>query len=205
MKEFPSRLIEQTVEELSRFPGIGKRTALRLSLWLLKQEIQTCDSIGNAIIKLRRETQYCKKCHNISDKELCEICANPSRDEHQICVVEDCRDIIAIENTSQFKGLYHVLGGIINPMEGMGPSDINYLSLETRIKETNTKEIIFALPPTIEGDTTCFFLYKKLKQFKTNITTIARGISIGNEIEYTDEITLGRSISNRIPYSEKSK
>lgn len=203
MKEYPSKLIEQAVEELSRFPGVGKRTALRLCLWLLKQEESVVQNMGNAIIKLRKDIQYCSKCHNISDQSKCEICANPKRDEKQLCIVEDSRDVIAIESTGQYNGLYHVLGGIINPMEGVGPSELNIASLIPRIEEMEPEEIILALPPTVEGDTTNFYLYKKLKGVDSKVTTIARGIAIGNELEYTDEVTLGRSIANRVPYSSK--
>jgi recombination protein RecR len=197
---FPSKLLENAVNELSKLPGIGRKTALRLVLHLLKQETANTDALGESIIKLRREVNYCKQCHNISDSEICLICSNPQRDQSLVCVVEDVRDVMAIENTGLYKGIYHVLGGIISPMEGIGPSDLNFETLVDKASKGEIKEIIMALSATMEGDTTNFYLYKRLKEFNITITTIARGISIGDELEYADEITLGRSIVNRTPY-----
>ncbi len=200
MNNYSSKLLEEAVNELSRLPGIGRKSALRLALHLLKQDPQQVDNFGNSIIRMRNEILHCKICHNISDTDICEICANPKRDQSILCVVEDIRDVMAIENTSQFLGLYHILGGIISPMDGIGPQDLNIQSLVDRVKEGGIKEVIMALSTTIEGDTTNFYIYKQLKEFDIQITTIARGISIGDEIEYADEVTLGRSILNRLPY-----
>ncbi|MCF8233819.1 MAG: recombination mediator RecR [Bacteroidales bacterium] len=200
MNTYSSKLLEQAVNELSRLPGIGRRTALRLALHLLRQEKEEAESLGNSLIKMRNEIVFCKHCHNISDNEVCDICASPKRDNSLICVVEDTRDVMAVENTSQYQGLYHVLGGIISPMEGIGPNDLNIGSLVKRISEHETVEVILALPTTVEGDTTNYFIYKKLKDFNISISTIARGISIGDELEYADEVTLGRSILNRTPF-----
>lgn len=201
MIRFPSKRVEQAVDELAQLPGIGKRTALRLALHLLKQDKQKSEALGNAIIEMRREIVYCQRCHNISDKALCDICASHNRNHALICVVEDVRDVMAIENTSQYNGVYHVLGGIINPMEGIGPEDLTIEQLISRI-EDNVEEIIMALPTTIEGDTTNYYIHKKIKDKNVKMSTIARGVSIGNELEYADEITLGRSIVNRTPYDE---
>ena len=207
MYNFPSKLLENAVNELSKLPGIGRKTALRLVLHLLRQTTTNTDALGESIIKLRREVNYCSQCHNISDSETCLICSNPQRDHSFVCVVEDVRDVMAIENTNQFKGVYHILGGIISPMDGIGPSDLNIESLVKKVAKGNVKEIIMALSATMEGDTTNFYVYKKLKaclterhEFDLTITTIARGIAIGDDLEYTDEITLGRSILNRTPY-----
>jgi len=200
MNSYSSKLVENTVNELSRLPGIGKKTALRLALHLLKKEPHISESIGSAIIKMRSEIVFCKKCHNISDAELCEICVNPKRDENILCVVEDVRDVMAIENTGQYNGLYHILGGIISPIDGIGPNDLNIDSLVSRVKEEAITEVIMALSTTIEGDTTNFYIYKKLKDFELAVSTIARGISVGDELEYADEVTLGRSLLNRTPY-----
>ncbi|MBI9037888.1 MAG: recombination protein RecR [Bacteroidales bacterium] len=200
MNTYSSKLLENSVNELSKLPGIGKKTALRLALHILKEESNYAESLGSSIIELRNKIQYCKTCHNISDSEACEICANPKRDHSTLCVVEDVRDVMAIENTGQFNGVYHILGGIISPMDGIGPSDLNIESLIRKVSEDNTNEIIMALSTTIEGDTTNYYIYKKLSHFNIKITTIARGISIGDELEYADEITLGRSIINRMPY-----
>lgn len=202
MIRFPSKRVEQAVDELSQLPGIGKRTALRLALHLLKQDVQKSEALGNSIIKMRNEIVYCKRCHNISDKELCDICASSRRNHSIICVVEDVRDVMAIENTSQYNGVYHVLGGIINPMEGVGPEDLTIEKLIERTNQEEVEEIIMALPTTIEGDTTNYFIHKKVKESKVRMSTIARGVSIGNELEYADEVTLGRSIVNRTPYDE---
>ncbi len=197
---YPSKLIENAVNEISKLPGIGKKTALRLVLHLLKREEETSASLADAIIQMRTQIQYCRQCHNISDAETCAICANPARDRSLMCVVEDTRDVLAIENTAQYRGLYHVLGGIISPMEGVGPNDLHIDSLVRRLPGSEVKEIIMALSPTMEGDTTAFYLTKKMKPFNLKISTIARGIPIGGELEYADEITLGRSIATRVRY-----
>ena len=202
MENFPSKKVAQAVEELSQLPGIGKRTALRLALHLLKQDAQKSDALGNSIIRMRHDVIYCKTCHNISDHEQCDICASTRRDHTIVCVVEDVRDVMAIENTSQYKGVYHVLGGIINPMEGISPEDLTIDKLVQRIDNENLEEIIMALPTTIEGDTTNYYIHKLIKDKPVKMSTIARGVSIGNELEYADEITLGRSIVNRTPYDE---
>lgn len=202
MQNFPSKRVEQAVEELSKLPGIGKRTALRLALHMLKQDKLYADALGNSIIRMRNEITYCKKCHNISDHELCDICSDHSRDQTLICVVEDVRDVLAIENTAQYKGIYHVLGGIISPMDGIGPEDLNIEELVDRIKNEEVKELIMALPTTIEGDTTNYYIHKLIKDKAVKMSTIARGVAIGNELEYADEITLGRSIINRTPYDD---
>ncbi|MEI6454815.1 MAG: recombination mediator RecR [bacterium] len=200
MYSIPSKLLERAVTELAKLPGIGRKTALRMALHLLKQEATAVESFGSAVIKMRNEVIYCMRCGNISDSEQCDICSNPRRDHEVICVVEDIRDVIAIENTAQYQGVYHVLGGIISPMEGIGPQDLNLESLFRRVAGSGTREIILALPTTIEGDTTNFFLYKKLRETGVKLTAIARGISVGDELEHTDEVTLGRSIMNRTPY-----
>jgi recombination protein RecR len=197
---FPSSLIEEAVNELSKFPGIGKKSALRMVLFLLKQEVVVVNRMGEAIIKLRNEIKFCERCHNVSDQKLCNICSNPKRDSKLVCVVEDLRDVMAIENTNQFGGNYHVLGGLINPIQGIGPDQLKIESLIERIKGFEVKEVILALSATMEGDTTAFYLSKKLSPIGVNISTISRGIAIGGELEYADEITLGRSIANRIPY-----
>lgn len=200
MNSFSSKLLEDAVNELAKLPGIGRKSALRLALHLLKQHEEEVQSFGNSLIRMRNEIKQCKVCYNISDVDTCEICANPKRDQSIVCVVEDIRDVMAIENTSQFMGLYHVLGGIISPMEGIGSDDLQIESLITRVKNDNVKEVIMALSTTIEGDTTNFYIFKQLKETGVKITTIARGVSIGDELEYADEITLGRSIINRTPY-----
>jgi len=200
MNSYSSKLVENTVNELARLPGVGKKTALRLVLHLLKKDENFALSLGNAIIKMRNEIMFCTECFNISDTEICEICANPNRNKETICVVEDIRDVMAIENTGQYKGIYHILGGIISPMDGIGPNELQIDSLVNRVSQGNTKEVIMALSTTIEGDTTNFYIYKKLKEFNLTISTIARGIAIGDELEYADEVTLGRSILNRTPY-----
>jgi recombination protein RecR len=200
MNSYSSKLVENAVNELSRLPGIGKKTALRLALHLLKKEKEVAETLGKAIIKMRDEIMFCKTCFNISDSEVCEICANPKRDMENVCVVEDIRDVMAIENTGQYNGVYHILGGIISPMDGIGPNDLNIDSLVNRVSNGDVKEVIMALSTTIEGDTTNFYIYKKLKDLNVEISTIARGIAIGDELEYADEVTLGRSILNRTPY-----
>jgi recombination protein RecR len=200
---YPSKLVEQAVNELSRLPGIGKKTALRLALHLLKEGESDVESLGNALIKMRSEIQYCKICHNIADLEICEICSDNRRDQSVVCVVQDVRDVLAIENTQQYKGLYHILGGIISPMEGIGPGDLSIESLVDKVSAGQFREIIMALPATIEGDTTNFYIFKRIREYELTISTIARGVSIGNELEFTDEVTLGRSILYRIPYQER--
>lgn len=195
--------METAINELSRLPGIGKRSALRLALHILREDESLAENLSSAILKMRRDIVFCSRCYNISDSELCDICSNHKRDENKICVVEDTRDVIAIENTSQFNGLYHVLGGIINPIEGIGPNDIKIRELVQRINSEPIHEIILALPATVEGDTTNYYIYKLVKDFEIKITAIARGVAIGDELEYADEITLGRSILNRLPF-EKS-
>lgn len=203
--EFSSKLLENAVYEVSQLPGIGKRTALRLVLHLLKQPEAQTHHLAQALSKLREEINFCKSCFNISDTEICEICSNPKRDESIICVVEDIRDVMAIENTAQFQGLYHVLGGKISPMEGVGPQDLNIVPLVNKVKEGKVKELIFALSSTMEGDTTNFYIYKQLESLDVTTSTIARGISVGDELEYADEVTLGRSILNRVPFERSIK
>lgn len=205
MNEYSSKLLETAVNELSRLPGIGKKTALRMALHILREEANYANNLGKAVIRMREEIVFCKRCNNISDTEECAICANPKRDENTICVVEDTRDVLAIENTAQFNGLYHVLGGIINPIEGIGPNDIHVRHLVERVNTEEINEIILALPATVEGDTTNFYIYKLLNPFQIKVTSIARGVAIGNELEYTDEITLGRSILNRLPFDGMAK
>lgn len=195
-----SVLLDNAVKEFSKLPGIGKKTALRLVLHLLRQSNEDVEQFGNAFITLRNGIRYCKVCHNISDSEICGICADERRDASQICVVENINEVISIENTQQFHGLYHVLGGVISPMDGVGPSDLAIDELIARLETGGIKEVILALSPTMEGDTTNFYLYKKLAKYEVEITTIARGVSIGDELEYADEVTLGRSILNRTPY-----
>lgn len=198
---YPSALLEKAINEFAKLPGIGRKTALRLVLFLLRQEASAVESFGNAIITLKREIKYCKECHNISDTDICQICANPSRDDKTICVVETIRDVMAIENTQQFKGLYHVLGGVISPMDGIGPNDLQIESLVQRVQNKNIDEVILALSSTMEGDTTNFYIFRKLAPLNIKMSVIARGISIGDELEYTDEVTLGRSILNRLPFN----
>jgi len=197
---FPSKLLENAVNELAKLPGIGRKTALRMALHLLKSNQAEVENFGTSIIKMRNHIIYCNDCGNISDQEHCAICSNLKRDHTQVCVVEDIRDVMAIENTGQYSGVYHVLGGIISPMEGIGPQNLNIENLLTRLSGGNIEEVILALPTTIEGDTTNFYLYKKLLPFNIKLTMIARGISIGDELEHTDEVTLGRSILNRTLY-----
>lgn len=202
---FSSKLLENAVYEISQLPGIGKRTALRLALHLLKQPALQSESLAQALTKLRNEVNYCASCHNISDTEICEICSNHNRDTSVICVVEDIRDVMAIEYTGQFQGLYHVLGGKISPIDGVGPNNLTIPSLINKVREGTIREIIFALSNTMEGDTTNFYIFKQLEPFSVTISTIARGISVGNELEYTDEVTLGRSILHRIPFEKSLK
>ncbi len=198
----PSKRLEQAVQAFSALPGIGQKTALRLVLHLLKQDKQSVNKFAAAFDKLKEEIKYCNVCHNISDTDVCAICSNHRRNRDEICVVEDIRDIIAIENTQQYNGLYHVLGGLISPMEGKGPGDLNIESLIYRVKEESPKEIIMALSATMEGDTTIFYINKKLTEFDVKISTISRGVSFGGELEYVDEITLGRSILSRVSYQQ---
>jgi recombination protein RecR len=200
--EFPSRLLEDAVNEFSSLPGIGRKTAFRLVMHLLRRDAAEVRRFGESIIRLHEEIRYCKVCHNISDSEICNICSDEKRDRKTICIVESIQDVMAIENTRQFRGLYHVLGGIISPIDGIGPSDLKIDSLEEKVKSGEVNEIIFALSATMEGDTTNFYLYKRLRQYNINMTTLARGVAIGDELEYTDEITLGRAINNRNPYQQ---
>jgi len=197
---FSSKLLENAVNELSRLPGIGKKTALRLALHLLNRPVEEVDSFARTIYDMRREIKRCKSCNNISDTDLCEICSNPKRDKGLLCVVQDTRDVMAIENTGQFTGLYHVLGGIISPMEGIGPEELNIPSLAEKVAGEGTREVILALPATVEGDTTGYYLFRKLHREGLVVSVIARGVAIGDDIEFTDEVTLGRSILNRTPY-----
>ncbi len=203
--EFSSKLLENAVNEMSQLPGIGKRTALRLVLHMLQQPKAQTLALSQALLNMRNDIKFCRSCHNISDVDLCEICANPNRDDTLICVVEDIRDVMAIENTSSFKGHYHVLGGKISPMDGIGPHDLNIVSLIDKVKSGEIKEIIFALSSTMEGDTTNFYIFKQIQDCDIVTSTIARGISVGDELEYTDEITLGRSIVNRVPFEYSLK
>ncbi|NOY50541.1 MAG: recombination protein RecR [Chlorobi bacterium] len=202
MNEYSSRLLETAVNELSRLPGIGKKTALRLALHILREDKSFASNLGGSIVKMRNEILFCAKCNNISDDNICGICSNHKRNENLVCVVENTQDVIAVENTSQFNGIYHVLGGIISPIDGIGPNDLSISKLIKRINEEEIKEIILALPSTVEGDTTSFYIYKLVKEFDIEVTTIAKGISIGEELEYADEITLGRSIINRLPFDK---
>lgn len=196
---FSSKLIEDAVLEFSKLPGIGKKTALRMVLHLLKMDKDKVDGFSGAIARMRHEIQFCTTCHNVADSDTCALCANPSRNRGQICVVENLRDVIAIESTQQFNGLYHVLGGILSPLDGIGPEQLNISSLHTRIKEQGAEELIMALSPTIEGDTTVYYIARQLKDLPVRITTIARGIAFGGELEYADEMTLARSIAKRLP------
>lgn len=197
---YPSRLLETAVNEFAKLPGVGRKTALRFVLHLLRQEKGESAMLGESILELINNVRYCHSCNNISDTETCSICADSSRHHNQVCVVENIRDILALENTQQYRGVYHVLGGIISPMDGIGPSDLNLRSLEEKLAAGAVNEIILALSTTMEGDTTNFYLYRKFSSYPVKITTLARGVSIGDELEYTDEVTLGRSILNRTPY-----
>jgi recombination protein RecR len=199
---FPSKLVENAVEQLSSLPGIGRKSSLRLVLHMLKQDKLSVEQFGDSFIQLINRINYCTRCYSISDSELCEVCANPKRDKETICIVEDIRVMMAIENTMQYKGVYHILGGLISPMDGIGPTNIRVDELISRIENKNIKEVIFALSTTMEGDTTNYYLFRRLKDYDIKISSIARGIAIGDELEYTDEITLGTAISSRMPYSE---
>lgn len=203
--EFSSKLLEKAVNEMSQLPGIGKRTALRLVLHLLKQPVEQTQFLSQALTTMREEVKFCKNCHNISDVEVCEICSNTSRNHKIICIVEDIRDVMAIENTNQFRGIYHVLGGKISPIDGVGPSQLNITTLVDKIRKGETEEIIFALSSTMEGDTTNFYIFKQIKDFDIKTSTIARGIAVGDELEYADEVTLGRSILQRVPFENSLK
>ena len=203
-QEYPSTLLERAVNEFSKLPGIGRKTATRLVLHLLRKSEDEVAAFSDAIIRLKREALYCRECHSISDREICPICANPSRDHSIICVVENIQDVMAVENTMQFRGVYHVLGGVISPMDGVSPSDLQIESLIARVSSGEVKEIILALSSTMEGDTTNFYIYRKLMQYDVKLSVIARGISVGDELEYADEITLGRSIVNRTPFTGKT-
>lgn len=200
-QQYSSLLLEKAVSEFAKLPGIGKKTAMRLVLHLLRQDTASVEAFGNSVITLKREVKYCKVCHNISDTDVCQICANTQRDSSTVCVVENIRDVMAVEATQQYKGLYHVLGGVISPMDGVGPGDLQIESLINRVKDGGVKEIILALSTTMEGDTTNFYLYRKLEKSGVKLSIIARGVSIGDELEYTDEITLGRSIVNRTAFN----
>ena len=197
---FPSKLIENAVEAFAQLPGIGRKTALRLVLHLLKQDMKSVKDFGAAVTEMRKGIKFCRKCHNVADQDLCSICENPARDQTTVCVVETIRDVIAVEQTDQYNGSYHVLGGVISPIDGVGPEDLNTDTLIRRVAGGDVKEGIMAISPTIEGDTTIFYLSKKLKEYPVSITTIARGISFGGELQYTDEVTLARSIVTRLPY-----
>jgi recombination protein RecR len=203
--EFSSKLLEKAVNEMAQLPGIGKRTALRLVLHLLKQPKEQTVFLSQALVTMREEIKFCESCHNISDSSICEICSNSKRNQQIICVVEDVRDVMAIENTGQFRGIYHVLGGKISPIDGIGPSQLKINTLVEKVKSGNVQELIFALSSTMEGDTTNFYIYKQVKDFGIITSTIARGISVGDELEYADEVTLGRSLINRIPFENALK
>ena len=199
-QQYPSQLLEKAVEEFAKLPGIGRKTALRLVLYLLRQETADVEQFADAVKEMKHGIKHCKVCHNISDNDVCPICSSQQRDNSTICVVENVRDVMAIENTAQFNGLYHVLGGIISPMDGIGPSDLEINSLVSRVAAGGVKEVILALSPTMEGDTTNFYIFRKLADYDVKLSVIARGISVGDELEYADEVTLGRSILNRTPF-----
>lgn len=201
-RAYPSTLLENAVDELSALPGVGRKTALRLSLYLLRREPEYAERLGTALQTLRRDVKYCRTCHNICDTDLCDICADTSRDRSTVCVVENVKDVMTVENTAQFRGLYHVLGGIISPIDGIGPADLEIESLVKRVAEGEVREVVLALSTTMEGDTTNFFIYRKLSAYPVRVTVIARGVSIGDELEYADEVTLGRSILNRVEFND---
>lgn len=198
---YSSQLLEKAVTEINRLPGIGSKTALRLALHLLRQEEGKVDALANSIVKMRREVHYCKTCHNICDGDCCEICNNPLRDKSIVCVVENIQDVMAIENTMQYRGLYHVLGGVISPMDGIGPSDLQIESLVERVRQGGVAEVILALSPTMEGDTTNYYIFRKLEETGVKVTVIARGVAQNDELQYTDEVTLGRALAGRIPFN----
>ncbi len=201
--QYPSKLLNRAVEEFSRLPGIGRKTALRLVLYMLRQNVEVSDAFAEAIKTLRHDVKYCKLCHNICDNEICDICSNPRRDSSIICVVENVQDVLAVENTQQYSGLYHVLGGVISPVDGIGPNNIEIQSLVDRVKQGGVKEVILALSPTMEGDTTNFYISRRLADSNVKLSVIARGVTVGDELEYTDEVTLGRSILNRTEFTGK--
>lgn len=202
----PSKILENTVNELSKLPGIGKRTALRFALYLLKQPPSEIDALASALVQLKSDIKYCKRCHCVSDNDICPVCSNPKRDGTTVCVVENIQDVMAIENTQQFNGVYHVLGGVISPIDGVGINDLHIADLIARVETENVKEVILALPTTMEGDTTNFYIHRQLQRFDTvAVSTIARGIAIGDNLEYADEVTLGRSIINRVPFENVFK
>ncbi len=203
--KYPSALLENAVNELATLPGVGRKTALRLALYMLRRDPSYTENFARALVELRRDVKYCRVCHNICDEDMCSICANPNRDHSLVCVVENIKEVMAIENTGQFKGVYHVLGGIISPMDGIGPNDLEIDSLVERVANGEIKEVILALSTTMEGDTTNFFIYRKLSPYSIKISVIARGVSIGDEIEYADEVTLGRSILNRTSFNDSIK
>jgi recombination protein RecR len=205
ISRYPSKLLEEAVEVFAGLPGIGRKTALRLVLFLLRQDKEVIGRFGETILRLKDEIRYCSSCNNISDKEVCDICANTHRDHSVVCVVENPQDVMAIENTGQYHGIYHVLGGLISPVDGIGPDDLVTAPLEEKVRKGEVKELILALNTTMEGGTTNFYLFRKFKEFPVKITTLARGVSIGGELEYADEITLGRSIANRTPFEEAFK
>ena len=203
-QEYPSTLLERAVKEFTKLPGIGRKTATRLVLHLLRKNADEVEGFANSITTLRNEAKYCKECHSISDTDICPICSNPLRDHSTVCVVENIQDVMAVENTMQYRGVYHVLGGVISPMDGISPSSLNIESLVNRVAEGNIKEVVLALSSTMEGDTTNFYIYRKLQQYNVKLSVIARGISIGDELEYADEVTLGSSIVNRTPFTGKT-
>ncbi|MBQ2299745.1 MAG: recombination protein RecR [Bacteroidaceae bacterium] len=198
---YSSQLLEKAVTEINRLPGIGSKTALRLALHLLRQDEGKVDALANSIVKMRREVRYCNTCYNICDGECCEICSNPLRDKSIVCVVENIQDVLAIENTMQYRGLYHVLGGVISPMDGIGPSDLQIESLVERVRQGGVAEVILALSPTMEGDTTNYYIFRKLEETGVRVTVIARGVAQNDELQYTDEVTLGRALAGRIPFN----
>lgn len=202
IQQYPSRLLESAVQEFSKLPGIGRKTALRLVLYMLRMEHDEVTRFTESLDRLKNEVKFCRVCHNISDQEVCPICSDDRRDASTICVVENIQDVMAVENTQQFTGLYHVLGGLISPMDGIGPSDLEIDSLVQRVAQGGIKEVILALSSTMEGDTTNFYIFRKLSAYDVKVTIIARGIAVGNELEYTDEVTLGRSIQNRVPFEQ---
>ena len=202
-QSFPSQMLEEAVNEFAKLPGIGKKTALRLVLYILKQPQEEVNQFGNSIMRLRSEVKFCKECNNISDTEICRICTDQNRDHSVVCVVESIKDVMSVENTGQYHGVYHVLGGIISPMDGIGPSDLKIDMLESKVAKGNISELIFALSATSEGDTTNFYMHRKLAKYAVPVTTIARGVAVGDELEYTDSVTLGRSIVNRVPFEGK--
>jgi recombination protein RecR len=203
MAEYSSILLENAVESLSKLPGIGKKTALRLALHLLNEDDMETEQLADSLLKMKHNIMLCERCYNISDTKICSICSNPRRDENTLCVVADMRDVLAIERTASYNGLYHVLGGVISPIEGVSPNDLKISQLVQRVHKEDIKEIILALPATIEGDTTNFYIFRQLKDFEGKISVISKGIAVGDALEYVDEVTLGRSIQNRIPFNQK--